>query len=59
MYAIRSYYAAATLPEDVRRRVTRKRKPGDADAAIDPLADPEVGGQGGEDRSTTPLLHDS
>lgn len=34
--------AAATLPEDVRRRVTRKRKAGDADAAIDPLADPEV-----------------
>jgi hypothetical protein len=34
--------AAATLPEDIRRRVTRKRKAGDTDAAIDPLADPEV-----------------
>ena len=34
--------AAATLPEPIRERITRKRKPGDADAAIDPLADPEV-----------------
>ncbi|GMN13130.1 hypothetical protein [Altererythrobacter sp. MTPC7] len=34
--------AAATLPEDVRERITRKRKPGDPDAAIDPLSDPEV-----------------
>jgi hypothetical protein len=34
--------AAATLPEDVRRQITRERKPGDADAAIDPLADPGV-----------------
>jgi hypothetical protein len=34
--------AEATLPEDVRRRITRKRKAGDADAAIDPLAIPEV-----------------
>ena len=34
--------ASATLPEDIRRRVTRKRKAGDADAAVDPLADPEV-----------------
>ena len=33
---------AATLPEDVRERITRKRKAGDADAAIDPIADPEV-----------------
>ncbi len=33
---------AATLPEDVRERITRKRKPGDPDAAIDPLSDPEV-----------------
>jgi len=33
---------AATLPEDIRRRLTRKRKAGDADAAIDPFADPEV-----------------
>lgn len=34
--------AAATLPDDVRRQVTRKRKPEDADASIDPLADPKV-----------------
>src|SRR5690606_10350658 len=34
--------AAATLPEDIRERITRKRKPGDPDAAVDPLADPEV-----------------
>jgi hypothetical protein len=31
-----------TLPEDVRREVTRERKAGDADAAIDPLSDPKV-----------------
>ena len=34
--------AAATLPEDIRQRITRKRKAGDADASIDPMADPEV-----------------
>jgi hypothetical protein len=34
--------AAATLPEDVRRQVTRERKAGDADAAVDPMADPKV-----------------
>lgn len=34
--------AAATLPEDIRDRITRKRKAGDPDAAVDPLADPEV-----------------
>lgn len=34
--------AEATLPEDVRRRITRKRKAGEADAAIDPLTIPEV-----------------
>ncbi|WP_299309200.1 hypothetical protein [uncultured Croceicoccus sp.] len=34
--------AAATLPEDVRDRITRRRKAGDEDAALDPLADPEV-----------------
>ena len=30
------------LPEDVRERITRKRKAGDQDAALDPMADPEV-----------------
>jgi len=34
--------AEATLSEDIRRRITRKRKAGDADAAIDPLSEPEV-----------------
>ena len=33
---------AVALPEDIRRELTRDRKPGDADAAIDPLADPRV-----------------
>ncbi len=34
--------AEATLPEDIRQRITRKRKAGDADAAIDPLSEPDV-----------------
>ncbi|MFC3173320.1 hypothetical protein ACFOD9_03540 [Novosphingobium bradum] len=34
--------AEATLPEDIRHRITRKRKAGEADAAIDPLAQPDV-----------------
>jgi predicted kinase len=34
--------SAATLPEDVRRQITRERKAGEADAAIDPLSDPSV-----------------
>lgn len=34
--------AEATLPEDIRNRITRKRKAGDQDAAIDPLNEPEV-----------------
>jgi hypothetical protein len=34
--------AEATLPADIRERITRKRKAGDTDAAIDPLAEPEV-----------------
>lgn len=33
---------AATLPQDIRDKITRKRKPGDGDAATDPLADPQV-----------------
>jgi len=33
---------AATLPADVRDRITQKRKSGDTDAAIDPFALPEV-----------------
>src|SRR5687768_5501982 len=34
--------AEATLPEDIRKRITRKRKSGSDEAAIDPLAEPEV-----------------
>ncbi len=34
--------AAVTLPPEILERITRKRRPGDADAAIDPLADPEI-----------------
>ena len=34
--------AAATLPEDIRRQITRERRPGAADAAVDPMSDPAV-----------------
>ncbi len=34
--------AAATLPQDVRAKLTEKRKAGDEDAATDPLTRPEV-----------------
>ena len=34
--------AEATLPEDIRKRITAKRKAGDENAAIDPLAEPDV-----------------
>jgi len=34
--------AEATLPADIRERITRKRKAGDSDAAVDPLAEPDV-----------------
>ena len=33
---------AATLPADIQQRITRKRKAGDEDAAIDPLSIPDV-----------------
>ncbi|TVV73798.1 hypothetical protein FOY91_11420 [Sphingomonas solaris] len=32
--------AAATLPPEIETQLTRKRKPTDADASIDPMADP-------------------
>ncbi|MDC0887165.1 hypothetical protein OAS19_05185 [Altererythrobacter sp.] len=32
----------ATLPDEIREKITRRRKAGDPDAALDPLADPEV-----------------
>jgi hypothetical protein len=34
--------SAVALPEEVRRELTRIRRPGDADAAVDPLSDPVV-----------------
>ena len=34
--------SAATLPDETRRFITRVRKPGDPDAAIDPMTDPGV-----------------
>lgn len=34
--------AAATLPEDIRKRITAKRRPGDEDAAVDPFSRPDV-----------------
>ena len=34
--------ASTGLPEDVRAELTRKRKTGDADAAVDPLSDPKI-----------------
>ncbi|MFC4291753.1 hypothetical protein ACFOWX_04905 [Sphingorhabdus arenilitoris] len=33
---------SARLPADIVAKITKKRKPGDPDAALDPLADPEV-----------------
>ena len=34
--------AAATLPADIRERITRRRRVGEEEAAIDPLTEPEV-----------------
>ena len=34
--------AASTLPADIQERITRTRKAGDQDAAVDPLSLPEV-----------------
>jgi hypothetical protein len=34
--------AAATLPDDIRQRITRRRRAGDQDAAVDPLSEPDV-----------------
>ncbi|WP_231638974.1 hypothetical protein [Sphingomonas profundi] len=34
--------AAASLPPEVEKQITRKRKPTDADASIDPMADPAI-----------------
>jgi len=34
--------AEATLPADIEERLNRKRKPGDADAAVDPMTEPTI-----------------
>ena len=34
--------AEATLPDDIRERITRKREPGEIEAAVDPLSEPDV-----------------
>lgn len=34
--------AEATLPDDIRKKLTRRRKAGDEEAAIDPLSEPDV-----------------
>jgi hypothetical protein len=39
---VRVARGAVALPADVRRELQRERKPGDADAAIDPLSDPKI-----------------
>ena len=39
---VRVNRATATLPADIRAIITRPRKAGDAEAAVDPLADPSV-----------------
>jgi len=39
---VRVNRAVATLPANVRQILTRRRKPGEAEAAIDPLSDPAV-----------------
>jgi hypothetical protein len=40
--ASRLLRSAATLPEDIRRQITRERRAGDPNAAVDPMADPAV-----------------
>ena len=39
---IRVSKAAATLPSDIIRELTRDRKPGEIEAAIDPMSKPNV-----------------
>lgn len=34
--------ASASLPVEIIQKITKKRKPGDPDAALDPMTDPEV-----------------
>ena len=46
--------AAATLPDEIRQQIVRRRKPGDPDAAMDPMADPTV--RAAVDRATFEVL---
>ena len=46
--------AAATLPADIRDRITKRRRAGDDDAAVDPLTQPDV--KAALDRATFELL---
>jgi hypothetical protein len=46
--------AEATLSQDIRRQITRKRKAGDYDAAVDPLSRPEI--RTAVDRATFEVL---
>jgi hypothetical protein len=39
---VRVSRASVALPADIQRELTRPRKAGDADAAVDPLADPRI-----------------
>lgn len=39
---VRVLRSAATLPDDVKRQLSRRRKAGDPDAAIDPMSDPAI-----------------
>nr|WP_294171092.1 hypothetical protein [uncultured Sphingomonas sp.] len=39
---VRVTRSAAALPEEVRRELTRERKAGDPNAAVDPLSDPKI-----------------
>ena len=39
---IRVSRSVATLPEEVRKELTRKRKPTDVDASVDPLSEPKI-----------------
>ena len=40
--AVSIHRGAASLPADIREELTRKRKVGDSDAAVDPMSDPRI-----------------
>nr|WP_300975486.1 hypothetical protein [Sphingomonas sp. LHG3406-1] len=39
---VRVLRSAVALPQDIQRELTRERRPGDVDAAVDPLSDPRI-----------------